>query len=120
MADQLASDDFSPLDQIRLVEAEITRKIVAAREASERAVANAHSQAGVLKKQARESGNREGQVQYKAIISKAEEEAQTMVAHAHKQAKDLLQFGSARMDVAIQYAVGIVVGLEEGGRSNES
>ena len=97
MADQTSAAELSPLDQIRLVEAEITRKIVAAREASERRAADARAQSTLLKKQAHDSGNREGQIRYKEIVSKAEEEARTIVAHAHSQPKSPPK-GQARME----------------------
>src|SRR3972149_5007494 len=110
---------LSPLDQIRLAEAEITRKIVAAREASARRAADARAQSTLLKKQAHDSGNREGQIRYKKIVSKAEEEAQTIVAHAHNQAEELRRKGQARMEAAIQEAIHVVLGLKGGGNSNE-
>ena len=119
MADQTSATELSPLDQIRLVEAEITRKIATAREASEHSAANARAQTALLKKQAHESGNREGQIRYKEIVSKAEEEARTIVAHAHNQAADLRRKGQARMEAALQDAISIVLGLKGGGSSNE-
>jgi vacuolar-type H+-ATPase subunit H len=119
MANPTSADELSPLDQIRLVEAEIARKVVAAREASERTVAASHSQAVLLKKQAHESGTGEGQVRYKSIVSQAEEEAHTMVARAHDQAANLRRKGYARMEAAIQEAVDIVLGLKGGESSNE-
>ena len=115
MADQTSANGLSPLDQIRLIEAEITRKIVAARDASEHGAANARAQAAQIKKQARDSGSRGGQIRFKEIVSKAEEEARTIVTHAHNQAGDLHRKGQARMEVAIQEAIGIVLGLKGGG-----
>ncbi|MEW5940075.1 MAG: V-type ATPase subunit subunit G family protein [Chloroflexota bacterium] len=119
MADQTSAEALSPLDQIRLVEAEITRKIVAAREVSERAIAEARAQAARVKKEAREAGARQGQIRYKEIVSKAEEEARGIVAHAHNQASDLKRKGQARMEAAIREAVDAVLGLR-GGRADES
>lgn len=119
MADPTPVAELSPLDQIRLAEAEITRKIVTAREASEQARAEARSRANLLKKQAHESGSREGQIRYKEIVSKAEEEARTIVEHAHNQAADLRRRGQARMEAAIQEATSIVLGLKGGGKPNE-
>ncbi len=120
MTDQTSSAGLSPLDQIRLAEAEITRKIVTAREASERAIAEARAQATLLKKQAHESGTREGQIRYKGIVSKAEEEARTIVEHAHNQAADLERKGQVRMEGAIQGILSIVLGLKGGGITDES
>ena len=119
MTDQTSAAELSPLDQIRLVEAEITRKIVAAREASERRAADARAQSTLLKKQAHDSGDREGQIRYKEIVSKAEEEARTIVTHAHNQAEELRRKGQARMEAAIQGAIHVVLGLKGGGNSNE-
>ncbi|MBI5842004.1 MAG: hypothetical protein HZB19_18105 [Chloroflexi bacterium] len=120
MADQISVAGLSPLDQIRLAEAEITRKIVTVREASERTVIDARAQSTLFKKQAQEAGNREGQIHCKGIVSKAEEEARTILVRAHNQAADLSRKGQARMEAAIQEAISIVLGLKEGGRSNES
>ena len=115
-----SANGLSPLDQIRLAEAEIIRKVVTIREESERIVVDARAQSTLLKKQAHDSGIREGQIQYKGIISKAEEEARTIVAHAHTQAADLRRKGQERMEAAIQEAMRIVLGLQEGGGPYES
>ena len=120
MADQTSAVGLSPLDQIRLAEAEITRKIVTAREASEHAVDRARSQAAQIKKEARDSGIRDGQILYKRIVFKAEEEAHTIVAHAHNQAEELGRRGQTRIETAIQEAMSMVLGWKGGGKSNES
>jgi len=120
MADPTFATGLSPLDQIRLAEAEITRKIVTTRESSERAIAEARTRAALLKKQAHESGSRAGRIRYKEMVSEAEEEARTIVEHAHNQADDLRQHGQTRMDAAIQEAMSIVLALKGGGRSDES
>jgi vacuolar-type H+-ATPase subunit H len=120
MADPESAIGLSPLDQIRLVEAEIMRKIVAAREASERVVIQARAQATLLKKQAHETGTREGQIRYKEIVSKAEDEARRIVERAHNQAANLMRKGQGRMESAIEEAIIIILGLEGGGKSNES
>jgi len=120
MADPLSATGLSPLDQIRLAEAEITRKIVTAREGSERAIAEARAQAALLKKQAHDSGICEGQIRHKEIVSRAEEEARAIVEHAHNQADGLRRKGQTRMEAAIQETTSIVLGLKGGGKSNES
>lgn len=119
MADPTFASGLSPLDQIRLAEAEIARKMVTAREASEHAIAEARTRAALLKKQAHDSGTREGQIRYKEIVSSAEEEARTMVQHAHNQADELGQNGQTRMEAAIQESLGIVLALKGGGKPNE-
>jgi vacuolar-type H+-ATPase subunit H len=113
MHDSSSVSGLSPLDQIRLFEAEITRKIITTRQASERSLAEARAQAALIKKHAHESGEHEGQIRYKAILSEAEEEAQAIVGHAHNRAAELHQRGSARMELAIQEAIRIVLGLKE-------
>jgi vacuolar-type H+-ATPase subunit H len=120
MADPLSATGLSPLDQIRQAEAEVTRKIVAAREGSERAIGEARAQAALIKKQAHESGTRDGQIRYKELISKAEDEARAMVQHAHNQAADLRWKGQTRMEAAIQETISIVLGSKGGGKSDES
>lgn len=115
----ISTNEFSPLDQIRLAEAEITRKVIAAREASERAITDARTQSVALRRQAHESGTRAGQIRYKEIVSRAEEEARTIIEHAHNQAAELRRKGEARMEAAIQEATRIVLGLKGGGKPNE-
>ena len=115
MADPSSVTELSPLDQIRLAEAEITRKIVTAREQSESAVVETRAQAALLKKQAHESGTRDGQIRSKKIVSKAEEEAHAIVAHAHSLAADLRRSGQFRMNSAIQEAISIILGTKGGG-----
>ena len=119
MAEPLSETALSPLDQIRLAEAEITRKTVTAREDSERSLVDARVRANKLKKQARESGAREGKILYKEIVARAEEEARAITAHAQNQAADLRQKGRNRMELAVEYAISIVLGLEDDGRSDE-
>ena len=119
MTESILAAELSPLDQIRLAEAEISRKTVAARKDSERCLAEARTQAAWIKKQARKEGTHAGKVKYKEIISKAEDEARAITAHAQNQAATLLQEGRSRMEIAIEVAVSIVLGLEKNGRNNE-
>jgi vacuolar-type H+-ATPase subunit H len=114
MADPTFAPGLSPLDQIRLAEAEVTRKIVTARDASEHAIAEARAHAALLKKQAHDSGTRAGQIRYKEIVSRAEEEARTIVEHAHNQADELRRNGQARMEAGIQEVTNIVLCLKRG------
>ena len=119
MTDPKSATELSPLDQIRLAEADIARKIIAAREKSESAVVEVHSQAVLIKKQAHESGIRDGQIRYKETVFKAEEEARTIIEHAHSIAADLQRNGQVRMNSAIQEAMDIVLGLRRREQSNE-
>ena len=84
-----------------------------------RAAGDARVQANKLKKQARESGAREGKILYKEIIARAEEEACAVTAHAQNRAADLRQKGRRRMELAVEYAISIILGLEDDGRSDE-
>jgi vacuolar-type H+-ATPase subunit H len=112
MSTPISTNELSPLDQIRLAEGEVTRKIVSAREASEHAINEARMQAVLIKKQSREAGESAGQIRYKAIVSETEEEAQATIAHARSQAIDLQRRGQARLDAAIREATGIILGLK--------
>jgi len=120
MLEPTSADGLSPLDQIRLVEAEIARKIAAAREASEHSASNARAQAALLKKQAEEKGKREGQIRYKETIAKTEEQAEVIVAQAQYEADDLRETGQARMEQAVNEALNIVLGMKGGGKTDES
>jgi len=114
MVDQSSELDISPLDQIRQTEADVTRKIAAARNSAEQILEEAHRQAAALKQEARETGTREGQARYKAIIAKSEEESQALVAEAQSQAKKLRRRGKERMRVAVSCAVNFIINLTEG------
>lgn len=112
MAEPTSAAELSPLDQIRLAEAEITRKTVAAREDAERCLVDARAQAARIKKQAREEGTRAGKAQYKEIVSRAEEEVRAITAHAQNRADTLHKKGHTRMEMAVEYAVHIVLRLD--------
>jgi vacuolar-type H+-ATPase subunit H len=104
--------NLSPLDQIRQVEAEVTRQIAAAREAADHTISEAGSQVSGLLDEARVSGRHRGQTRYKEIISGAEEEARALVSQAHNQADDLRRKGKRRMTTAVRHAASLVIGLE--------
>ncbi len=120
MSEPNAIDKISALDQIRLVEAEITRKIVVARGASVQRAASARAQAAPLKKRAAERGEREGQTHCKEIIAQAEEQARVIVDKAQHDAEILRRSGEARMEQAVHEALSIVLGLRAGWQINES
>jgi vacuolar-type H+-ATPase subunit H len=112
MAEPVVASELSPLDQIRFVEVEITRKIAAARAASAQTVQDARARAAYLKERARELGNRKGQIQYQEMIASARDEARTIVADAHDQAEELRRNGLSQMDGIIQEVVNIVAGID--------
>jgi vacuolar-type H+-ATPase subunit H len=101
---------LSPLDQIRQTEAEITRKIVAIREAAEQIVAKARLDAVSLKNQSCENGQRQGQSRGQEILSSAEEEARAIIAQAHAQAENLRRKGEARMETAVRSVMDLIIG----------
>jgi len=107
---------LSPLDQIRLCEAEVTRRIASARQAAEKGVSKARSEAATLKMQAMERGRKRGQAQYEEVISRSEEEARVMVAQAQRRSDELLRRSVRRIEQAVRQVVNIVTGLD-GGRS---
>lgn len=112
MTEAKSAVELSPLDQIRLAEAEITRKTAAARDDLERSLAEACKKASRIKEEARQVGTHAGKIQFKEIVSGAEEEARAITAHAQHQADSYQQKGYIRMEWAIEYAAGIVLGLD--------
>ena len=105
---------LSPLDQIRLAEADVTRKIAKVREDHERILTNAQTQAKEMVVAAEESGQREGETQYREIIFEAEEEAKAILAGAKHQATALRRKGNRHMDTAVRQVVNIVTGMDRG------
>jgi vacuolar-type H+-ATPase subunit H len=103
---------LSPLDQIRLSEAEVTRRVAAARQSAEESLTGARSEAANLKKQARERGLQRGQSQYQVVVSNAEENSKVMVLKAQQRSEELSKRGGRRIDEAVQKAASIIVGLE--------
>ena len=106
---------FSPLDQIRQMESEITRKTAAAHEAANQMLTKARVDAGAVKNQALEDGNREGQARYQEIILEAKEEAKQFITLAQGQAEEISQRGDQHMEQAVQQVVEVVIGIEEDG-----
>ena len=111
---------LSPLDQIRHAEAEVARRIAAARETAERTVATAKAQAKDFLNEACETGQREGQARYKEIISRAEEETQALVAQAYYQADELRYQGDRNMEPAVFQALNVIIRMEVEDKSDES
>ncbi len=116
MAEITPTNGLSPLDQVRLVEAEMARKAVAAREAAEDTVEKAREQALLLKKQAEEDGKTEGNNRKKAMIDGAQQQAGEINAQAQREANELHEKGQVRMEQAVFEAVRVVLGMKEGGR----
>lgn len=110
---------LSPLDQIRLVEAEVARQLVAAREAGEERIAKARAHAEQIVYAARDAGRKEGEAHYKNMILSAEEEAQTIIAQAHHRAAELNRRGKQRMAPLTLTAIDMVTGVKGEARADE-
>jgi vacuolar-type H+-ATPase subunit H len=108
----LQDESLSPLDQIRLAEAELNRKIVAARLSARAVLAEAREKAKSLTDEARQAGQREGRARYQETLLNAEEEARSMLAEARSQAARLRETGEAKLEMAVQQAVEFVTSLE--------
>ena len=104
--------ELSPLERIRQAEAEVTRRLAAARESAEKTVATGQAQSTLIKTQAKEDGQRDGEAKFREIISKAEEESRAIVAQAHQRAEKLRRKGRRRMDLAVRMAFLSLVGSE--------
>lgn len=104
-------DELSPLDCIRQAEAEVTRRIVASREAAERSIANSRAETQSIKEQARLAGRQEGQSKYAEIVKKADADAGALVAKAWGRVEQLFNDGNRRMDAAVQLVLDLI--LEE-------
>jgi vacuolar-type H+-ATPase subunit H len=107
---------LSPLDQIRHMEAQVTRQIAAAREAAKQTVANTKNKARETINEAREAGRRQGQKRYKDIISDGEEEAQILIARAYKSAETLQRRGSQCLNVGVRRAINIIISADGEGQ----
>lgn len=94
--------------------------MAAARESAGLAVADAKMQAEKLINEARDAGHREGQTQHKEILSRAEEEAQALIAQAQNQAGELRRKGRERMEAAVRHALKIIVSVDVEAKCNES
>lgn len=113
MIDADIQSELPPLDQIRKAEVEANRRIAEARRVAEQAITKANSQAELLRIQAREAGQQDGQARYQEIIVEAEEEAEAILAYARKGAKDLRFRGELRVDIGVSHVVKLILGQDE-------
>lgn len=113
MTKQDLATELPPLDQIRLAEAEIIRKTMAAHEDAERRLVDARTQAAQIKKEAQEKGIQTGKAHYKELLARAEEEARAITAHAKKRITLLQGKGHARMGDAVETVLNFVLGSGE-------
>lgn len=105
----------TPLEQIRLAEAEISRQIAAARQSAEQIVADAHRQAATLKEDALDAGHLAGQKAAQEHLAQIQTEASRMIAQAQVRTEESNQYGVEHIDAAVKYAVLFVIGLPEEG-----
>jgi vacuolar-type H+-ATPase subunit H len=111
--DQPSAMPLSLVDQIWQTEADVTRRIAATREKVEQILENSRKQSEDLKRQAYQTGIREGQARYREIINAAEEESRAIIAEARDKAEANRRRGQQRMNFAVNLAVNIVIGLNE-------
>jgi vacuolar-type H+-ATPase subunit H len=104
------STELSPLDQIRQSEAEVTRKIAAARETAVHNLEAARKEAARIVAQAREEGMQAGHVRYREILQDTEKEARNLIDLAQDEVKELSKRGDKHMEQAIQQIIDIVIG----------
>lgn len=106
-------DELSFLDQIRLVEADMARQLVVARESAEELLERTRALGEQRKIEARQAGLEAGQALYKNIVTRAADEAQTILAQTQQHADRMRGEASLRMEHAILSAINIVIGREE-------
>jgi vacuolar-type H+-ATPase subunit H len=109
-AEETQTSELSPLDQIRQSEAEVTRKIAAARETAVHNLEAARKEAARIVAQAREEGQQDGQVRYRAILQETEQEAKNLIDLAQEEVKELSKRGDKHMEKAVQQIVDMVIG----------
>ncbi len=105
--------DISPLDQIRQKEAEGLRKVIIARQASERKIYEARGEAARIKKLARESAAQQARELYKETAAAAQQEAQELRSQAKTHADELTARAKLVIEQGVAEAVNIVLGLKE-------
>ncbi len=105
--------DLPPLDQIRLAEAEVIRRLAASRLASEEAIAEAQARAAAIQREAVASGREEGKARYREAVSAAEAEADVILAESRRRAEELRNAGMRRQSVAVDLILDAVLGGRE-------
>jgi vacuolar-type H+-ATPase subunit H len=107
--------ELSALDQVRQAEAEVARRVAAARAAAEQTVARAREQAQALFAEAEEAGRREGQAHYRRLILQAQDEASAICLESQERVEELRRAEVARMEVGVRRVVAIITGSGEEG-----
>lgn len=109
-------EQLAPLDQIRQLEAEVSRLSLLARQDAEAQKQQARLDAEALKARAREDGLRAGQTERAGKINAAQGEADQIVAQARIAAGRLTAQAGALVEPAANWAERVVLGLETGGQ----
>jgi vacuolar-type H+-ATPase subunit H len=113
---ELTETELSPLDQIRQAEAEITRRVAAARQQTAHTLEIARKEAAHLVAQAREDGRLEGERRCQEIIKAAEGEATQLIELAQAQTEERSRAGAQRMELAVQQIIALVTGTAQSAR----
>jgi vacuolar-type H+-ATPase subunit H len=79
----------------------------------ERVENEARHQALIIIREAQEQGHQEGQEVVGAIMAQAKQEAEALLEQARQRAERLRQKGASTMQIAVQHALAIVVGVKE-------
>ena len=111
--------ELSPLDQVRQVEAEVTRSIAAARDRAEASITEAKNQVKSILEEARQEGRKKGQIRYKEIVLTAEEESKALISQANNEAENLRLKGKQMISNAVYQAVNFVMGMEGENKQDE-
>jgi vacuolar-type H+-ATPase subunit H len=107
-----ANDQFSPLQEIQRVEAEVASRLAGARKGMERVETEARHQALIIIREAQDQGYQEGQEAAEAIMAQAKQEAEAFLEQARQQAEGLRQKRASTLQIAAQHSLAIVVGLK--------
>lgn len=106
------NNELFPLDQVRRVEAEVTRSIAAARDKADASITEVKNQVDAILEEARQKGRKKGKILYKEIVLTAEDESRAFVSQANNEAENLRQKGKQMISIAVCQAVNFVIGLE--------
>jgi len=120
MGEPIYRNQLSLLDQIRLAETDVARRIATARELAVRDITLASTEAGQIKKQAGVQGEHAGKIHYKEIVEKAEEQAHILVVQAEKESEYLRLSGQSLMEQAVEEVLNIILGKKNEGGIHES
>jgi vacuolar-type H+-ATPase subunit H len=102
----------SPLEVIRHKEAEMTRRLAAARETAVSQIKATEQQAREIVRQAEAQGQREGEAQRRSALGEADREAEAILAQARVRAEALQSVSQAEVETAVAQAMTIIIGAD--------